>query len=159
MATTAAPASLEERIARLEAQRNAPMPTERLARIEGAYEHLATKADLQTVKADIATVKADIATVKSELQGEIAAVKADIATVKSELQGDIAAVRSELQGDIAAVRSDIATVKSELQGEMADVRVTVQAVQSEQRALKWMMGIGIAGILFPLLRDLLAQLP
>ncbi len=145
MATTAAPASLEERIARLEAQRNAPMPTERLARIEGAYEHLATKADLQTVKSDIAAVKSelqgDIATVKSELQGDIAAVRSDIATVKSELQGDIAAV------------------KSELQGEMADVRVTVQAVQSEQRALKWMMGIGIAGILFPLLRDLLAQLP
>ncbi len=145
MATTAAPASLEERIARLEAQRNAPMPTERLARIEGAYEHLATKADLQTVKADIATVKSelqgDIAAVKSELQGDIAAVRSDIATVKSELQGDIVAV------------------KSELQGEMADVRVTVQAVQSEQRALKWMMGIGIAGILFPLLRDLLAQLP
>ncbi len=81
------------------------MPAERLARIEGAYEHLATKADLQAVKADIAAVK------------------------------------SELQGDIATVQSDIAVVKSEL------------------RPLKWLMGIGIAGILFPLLRDLLAQLP
>ncbi len=120
MATTAAPASLEERIARLEAQRNVPMPTERLARIEGAYEHLATKADLQTVK--------------SEPQGAMAAVK-------SELQGAIAAVKSELQGAIAAVKSDIAVV------------------QSEQRALKWLMGIGIAGILYPPLRDLLAQLP
>ncbi len=120
MTTTAAPASLEERIARLEAERNVPMPTERLARIEGAYEHLATKADLQAVK--------------SELQG-------DMATVKSELQGAIAAVQSELQGDIATVQSDMAAVKSEL------------------RLLKWLMGIGIAGILFPLLRDLLVQLP
>ncbi len=131
MATTAAPASLEERIARLEAQRNAPMPTERLARIEGAYEHLATKADLQAVKSEL---QGDIAAVRSELQG-------DIAAVKSELQGGMAAVKSELQGDIAAVKSDIAVVKS------------------EQRALKWMMGIGIAGILYPLLRDLLTQLP
>ncbi len=138
MATTAAPASLEERLARLEAERNVPMPTERLARIEGAYEHLATKADLQTVKADIAAVK-------SELQG-------DIAAVKSELQGDMAAVKSELQGDMAAV-------KSELQGDIAAVKSDIAVVQSEQRALKWMMGIGIAGILYPPLRDLLAQLP
>ncbi len=102
MATTSASTSLEERIARLEAERNVPMPTERLARIEGAYEHLATKADLQAVK--------------------------------SELQGDMAAVKSELQGDIAVV-------------------------QSELRILKWLIGIGVAGLLFPLLRDLLAQLP
>ena len=33
--------------------------SERLARIEGAYEHLATRADVETVKTDVHDVKAD----------------------------------------------------------------------------------------------------
>ena len=33
---------------------------ERLARLEGAYEHLATKADVGDVKAEIGNLKADL---------------------------------------------------------------------------------------------------
>jgi hypothetical protein len=33
--------------------------TERIARIEGAYEHLATRADVETVRADVQAVKAE----------------------------------------------------------------------------------------------------
>ncbi len=33
---------------------------ERLARLEGAYEHLATKADVAVLKSDIANLKADL---------------------------------------------------------------------------------------------------
>ncbi len=33
---------------------------ERLARLEGAYEHLATKADVAVLKSEIANLKADL---------------------------------------------------------------------------------------------------
>ena len=33
---------------------------ERLARLEAAYEHLATKADVTVLKADLANLKADL---------------------------------------------------------------------------------------------------
>ena len=41
---------------------------ERLSRLEGAYEHLATKADVAEVKAEIARVDAKIETKFAELQ-------------------------------------------------------------------------------------------
>lgn len=41
---------------------------ERVSRIEGAYEHLATKADVIAVKADIAVVKANVQELRSEIR-------------------------------------------------------------------------------------------
>ncbi len=35
---------------------------ERLSRLEGAYEHLATKADVERVRADLERVRADLKT-------------------------------------------------------------------------------------------------
>ncbi len=41
---------------------------ERLARIEGGYEHMATKADIAATKADIAETKAAIAVLAEKLE-------------------------------------------------------------------------------------------
>ena len=41
-----------------------PTPEERLSRLEGVYEHLATKADIAELKGDIAELKAEL---KAEL--------------------------------------------------------------------------------------------
>ena len=43
-----------------------PAEGERLARLEGAYEHLATKADVERLRADLSQ---DIERVRSELRG------------------------------------------------------------------------------------------
>jgi hypothetical protein len=40
---------------------------ERVSYLEGAHEHLATKADIAAVKTDIATVKTDIAKLETRL--------------------------------------------------------------------------------------------
>ena len=37
-----------------------PMPEERIARLEGAYPHLATKADIESVRVDIESVRVDL---------------------------------------------------------------------------------------------------
>lgn len=42
---------------------------ERLSRLEGAYEHLATKADVERVRTDVERVRADVERVRSELKG------------------------------------------------------------------------------------------
>ena len=55
---------------------------ERISRIEGDYEHLATKADVAEVKAEIADVRVEISDVKSELKSEIAEVRGDIRGIK-----------------------------------------------------------------------------
>ncbi len=64
--------------------------SERIARIEGAYEHLATKADVETVKTAVHDVKAEVQTVKSELQ-------TDILSVRSEMHGEITEIKNDLR--------------------------------------------------------------
>ena len=62
---------------------------ERVSRLEGGAEHLATKADVAEVKGEIASTKAE--------------VKGDIAATKAELKGDIASLRSWVAGGLAAL--------------------------------------------------------
>ena len=55
---------------------------ERVSRIEGGYEHLATKADL--------------ANVKSELKADVDKARTELANVKAELKADIAETNSKI---------------------------------------------------------------
>lgn len=64
--------------------------SERIARIEGAYEHLATKADVESIKTAVHEVRTEVQTVKTELQ-------ADIQSVRSELHGEIAGIKNDLR--------------------------------------------------------------
>ena len=107
--------------------------TERIARIEGAYEHLATKADVETVKAEIQSVRSD-------LTAEIQSVRSEIQSVRSDLTAEIQSLRSDLTADIQEVRTEMDVMRNEL------------------RWLRWLMAIGVAGILLPLLQRLFAFL-
>ena len=51
----------------------------RLSRLEGAYEHVATKEDVANVRTEVANVRTEIADVRTE----IAEVRTDIAGVKA----------------------------------------------------------------------------
>ena len=52
-----------------------PTIEERLARLEGVYEHLASKADLAELRADL---KDDIARVESDLKADFAELKGSV---------------------------------------------------------------------------------
>ena len=52
---------------------------ERVSRIEGGYEHLATKADLAQMQAEL---KADIARIEAELKADIARQDGQIRGIK-----------------------------------------------------------------------------
>ncbi|MDE2815355.1 MAG: hypothetical protein OXK81_01490 [Chloroflexota bacterium] len=66
---------------------------ERVSRIEGGYEHLATKADLARVEAELAQMKAEL--------------KADLARVEADLIGEI----GRLDGEIGGLRGDVRGIK------------------------------------------------
>ena len=51
---------------------------ERVARIEGAYEHLATKADVESVKTDVNAVNAAVQSVRTDLQAEMQSLRTQV---------------------------------------------------------------------------------
>ena len=60
---------------------------ERVSRIEGGYEHLATKADLEQMRAEI---KADMAGLDAKiagLDGKIAGLDGKVEALRSEIRG------------------------------------------------------------------------
>lgn len=57
---------------------------ERVSRIEGGYEHLATKADLAQMKAEL---KADLARVEADLIGEIGRLDGEIGGLRGDIRG------------------------------------------------------------------------
>ena len=60
-----------------------PTIEERLARLEGVYDHLASKADLAELRA---VLKDDIARVESDLKADIARLQTDIAELKGSIK-------------------------------------------------------------------------
>ena len=73
-----------------------PTIEERLARLEGVYDHLASKADLAELRAvlkdDIARLQAEITRVESGLKDDITRLKGDIARLQAEM--------AELRGSV-----------------------------------------------------------
>ena len=67
---------------------------DRVSRLEGAYEHLATKSDLSELKAEL---KADIGELKAEFKG-------DIGELKAEFKGDIGELKAEFKDDIGKLQ-------------------------------------------------------
>ena len=122
--------------------------TERIARIEGAYEHRATKADVRGVKAETQSVRSDLT---AEIQSVRSDLTAEIQSVRSELKAEIRSLRTELKAEIQDVRS-------ELKADIQDVRSGMDVMRNELRWLRWLMAIGVAGILLPLLQRLFAFL-
>ena len=70
-----------------------PTVEERLARLEGVYDHLASKADIAELRA---ILKGDIARVESDLKGDIARVQTDIAELKGSVKILLVAMTSGL---------------------------------------------------------------
>ena len=55
-----------------------PTIEERVSRLEGGYEHLATKGDVGDVRVEVANVRIEVASVRAEvaeLRGEVHALK------------------------------------------------------------------------------------
>ena len=67
-----------------------PTTEERLARLEGVYEHLATKTDIANLKTDIADLKVDMANLEASLSRDFTNQIQDVKKSLNRLQGGIA---------------------------------------------------------------------
>ena len=76
---------------------------ERVSRLEGAYDHLATKADLEDTKAYLEVVRADLKADVAELKVNIADLKVNIADLKAELTWRVAGLQLAGLAAVAAI--------------------------------------------------------
>ena len=73
---------------------NPPLtPEERLSRLEGVYEHLATKADITRLEGEI---KAEGTRLEGEIKAEGTRLKADITRLEGEVKAAMAELKTEL---------------------------------------------------------------
>ena len=76
---------------------------ERISRLEGAYEHLATKADIEGVNARIAEVETGIANLRADLTTRIAEVETKVADMKADLTWRVAGLQLAGLAAVAAI--------------------------------------------------------
>ena len=91
------------------------MLEERVSSIEGAYEHLATKADVQELRGD--------------MNAAIEGLRGEMNTSAQELRGDMNTANERLRGDMNAA---IEKVRADL---ISEIRA------SEIRMIKWVAGL------------------
>ena len=77
------------------------------------------------------------------------ATKANVDKLESSVKTDMANLRAELKDEIAEVKQDIAEVKAELKQDIASVKGDI-------KLLKWMIGVILACVAFPILKSFLA---
>ena len=71
--------------------------TERVARLEGAYEHLATKADVAELKGDIQALNANLTAKIGTVEKEIAELKGSAKTLALAISVGLVAVQLAVQ--------------------------------------------------------------
>ncbi len=69
---------------------------ERIARLEGGYEHLATKADVENLRGEL---NAGLSSVRGDLN-------AGLSSVRGDLNSGLSAVRTDFKSDISAAQVD-----------------------------------------------------
>ena len=105
---------------------NPPLtPEERLSRLEGVYEHLATKADI------------------ARLEGQITQLEGQIKAEGTRLEGQIKAEGTRLEGQITqregTVKAAMAELKTELhKGLNRNLYITIGAVVAVAALVKYL---------------------
>ena len=113
---------------------------ERISRLEGAYEHLATKADVEEVKVMIADLRADMADQNAKQNAAFADLRADMADQNAKQNAAVA----ELRADMADQNAKQNAAFAELRAEMANQRATIADLRAE---LTWRVaGLQLAGL-------------
>ena len=75
-------------------------PEERLSRLEGVYEHLATKADIARLEGQITRLEGQIKAEGTRLKGEIKAEGTRLESDITRLEGGVKAAMTELKTEL-----------------------------------------------------------
>ena len=104
------------------------------------FDTLKASRDLKAAGIGDSQAEAIVTTVARAFEDTVAS-KADIAELRSSTKSDLAEVKGEL-------KQDIAEVKGELKQEIA-------LVKGDIKLLKWMIGVVLACVAFPILKSFL----
>ena len=105
----------------------------------GAFEDtVATKADLGKLES---SVKTDTTSLKAEFKRDITEVRADVDKLK-------VSVRADMEKLEASTKAIIAEVRTELKQDIASVKGDI-------KLLKWMIGVILVCVAFPILKSFL----
>ena len=128
---------------------NPPLTAEeRLSRLEGVYEHLATKADLARLEGDLARLegdlKAEMADLKTEFKADLArlegATKAEMADLKTEFKADLARLEGATKAEMADLKTDLSR---DFMSQIKEVRKSLNQLQG---------GLAVLGFVLVLLQ-------
>ena len=108
------------------------MLEERVSSMEGAYEHIATKSDIQELRGDTRTA---IQELRGETNTAIEQLRGELNASTEQLRGELNAATERLQGEIEAS-------KQELRAEFVS-----QIRASETRVVKWVAGMMVGSSL------------
>ena len=78
----------------------------------------------------------------------------DTVATKADLKIEIGAIRGDIEKLEASVKSDIAAVKAELKDKATKTDLAV--IRGDIGLLKWMIGVILACVAFPILKSFLA---
>lgn len=87
------------------------------------------------------------------------ATRSDLSTFRSEMTSDFAAFRSEMRAEFERFRAEVEARFERIEHQMQELRLSVEAavVRSENRILRWMLGLfvpvwlGVAAMVVTLL--------
>ena len=78
-------------------------PEERLSRLEGVYEHLATKADIARLEGQLTRLEGQIKAEGTRLEGEIKAEGTQLEGQITQREGEVKAAMAELKTELHKV--------------------------------------------------------
>ena len=99
---------------------------DRLSRLEGAYEHLATKADLERLRGDL---QREMEQMRGDLQREMEQMRGDLQRemeqMRGGLQGEMERMRGDLRGEMQAMENRLLIRLGGIVGLAAAITVAV----------------------------------
>ena len=101
---------------------------ERLSRLEGVYEHLATKTDIANLKTNITSLESGL---RTDMANSEARLRADMASLEARLSADMASLDARLSAGTASLDTEVKTEAANFRTELREMEV---------RLTRWMIG-------------------
>jgi len=102
------------------------------------FDTLKASRNLKAAGIDEAHAEAIVESMAEAFEDTVA-TKSDIVSVRADLKTEIAAVRVDLKTETGAVRADIEKLEASVKGDI--------------KLLKWMIGVVLACVAFPILKS------
>ena len=117
-----------------------PRAEERLSHLEGAYDHLATKADVADVRTDVAESENRVIRQVAEGRAETADLRTEVRTGFAEAEARADRQIAELRMENAELRKENAEAEARANQQFAEARR--ENAENQARNTRWIIAVG-----------------